>query len=253
MKAPLPQAGLCEILEWDSAFFGWRLARCQRMPFLPDDAAVLTAECAARGIDGVYILVDAADTESTINVQRTGAFLADVRLTLGADVEPAGTRLAEDGEQRIRPATSADVLALAQIAAVSHHDTRFYADRHFDRARCDRLYAVWIENSCRGYADAVLVADDGGEPVGYVTCHKDAVGPHGHVGLFAVSEPARGRGIGRALLQAALRWFAANGVVAVTVATQLRNVTALRFYERSDLVIRRADLWFHLWHRDARA
>jgi dTDP-4-amino-4,6-dideoxy-D-galactose acyltransferase len=246
------ESDLCDILEWDSAFFGQRLARYRRPRFLRDDAAVLAAECEARGIDGVYILVDASDTESTANVQQTGAFLADVRVTFGTEVEAASTPLADGGHEQIRAATPADVAALAQIAGVSHRDTRFYADTHFDSARCDRLYAVWIENSCRGYADAVLVAGAPGQPVGYVTCHKDPSAARGYIGLFAVRVSARGHGIGRALMRAALRWFAGSGVAAMTVATQLRNASALRFYERSGLVITRADFWFHLWPRDAR-
>jgi dTDP-4-amino-4,6-dideoxy-D-galactose acyltransferase len=253
MTMSVPRAGLCEVLEWDSHFFGCRLARFRRPRFVRDDAGALLAECEEQGIDGVYILVDAADTESIVNVQRTSAFLADVRVTFGTEVDATSDAFGEHPSARVRPAAPADVPALARIAAVSHRDTRFYADPHFDSARCDRLYSVWIENSCRGYADAVLVVEnDAGGAAGYVTCHRDAAASRGHVGLFAVGEQARGRGAGAALMRAALRWFAANQIAAMTVATQLRNLPALRFYGRCGLLVRRAEMWFHLWPGDAR-
>ena len=244
----------CEILAWDSDFFGRRLARYRRSRCLPEDAAAIAAECERQTIEGVYILVEAADTESIIALQQTPALLADVRVTFGTEIGRTVLEVAPDRDVHVRPAAGADVPALARIASVSHRDTRFYADRHFDSARCDRLYEVWIENSCAGYADAVLVAEgDAGRPAGYVTCHKSDAKTRGHIGLFAVSEEAQGRGVGKALMRAALAWFATNGVSTMSVATQLRNVRALRFYGRCGLLISRAELWFHLWPGDVRA
>ena len=251
MTTLLPGAKRCEILEWDSDFFGYRLARYRGPRFLHGDAAALLEECEEQNIDGVYILLDAADTESIVNVQRTGALLTDVRVTFATEIERPTAAIGDRSLARIRPATPADVPALAQIASVSHRDTRFYADRHFDVARCNRLYAVWIENSCRGYADAVLVVEDPESgPTGYVTCHKSATGSQGHIGLFAIDERVRGRGTGHRLLTAALHWFEAHEVSAITIATQLRNGAALRFYGRAGLQIACAEIWFHFWRCD---
>ena len=237
---------VCEVLDWDSAFFGRRIVRFRKPRCLRDDAAALRAECAARGVDCAYILADVADTESIAALQATRAYLADVRVTFGKQVE----RTAMADAPFVRPASEADIPALMRIASVSHHDTRFYADGHFDRTRCDRLYEVWIENSCRGFADAVFVAvGDDGRPSGYVTCHKDE-SPRGHIGLFAVGEGSQGRGYGTALLAAASMWFGAHGVSDMTVATQLRNVRALQFYGGAGLLIRSVGLWFHLWPAD---
>jgi GNAT superfamily N-acetyltransferase len=106
---------------------------------------------------------------------------------------------------------------------------------------------VWIEKSCRGWADAVLVADDGaGRATGYATCHLDG-SKHGHIGLFAVREDVRGKGIGERLLRAGLAWFSSSGVTSMSVATQGRNVRALQFYLGGGLSIRSVELWFHLW------
>ena len=241
---------VCERLDWDSDFFGCEIARYRKPRCLRDDAVALRAACEAMRIDCAYVLVDAADTESAVVLQAIGAYFADVRVTFGGRVD-----LARHGsgasEGVVRPATDADIPALIQIASVSHRDTRFYADRHFDPARCNRLYEVWIEKSCRGAADAVFVAAaESGAPAGYVTCHRDDAA-RGHIGLFAVGERSQGRGYGRALLGAAAAWFGTHGIADMTVATQLRNVRALQFYAGAGLQIRSVGFWFHLWPADA--
>jgi len=238
---------LCEILEWDSAFFGRSIARYRGAGCV--DVRVLCAECAQRGIDCVYILVDSCDTRSVAALNRAGVLLTDVRLTFERRIAESAT------PQRcglpVRPATPSDLPTLKRLASVSHHLTRFYADPHFPAGQCDRLYETWIERSCDGYADDVLVAQNGGAPVGYVTCHHEPDG-RGRIGLFAVDGSHQGRGVGGALLAAAAASFTAHGVSTMTVATQLRNTRAVRLYERTGFAMRRADLWFHYWPASAR-
>jgi dTDP-4-amino-4,6-dideoxy-D-galactose acyltransferase len=247
-----PDTTTCQILDWDSTFFGRRIARYRLPRCLRDDVGALVVECEARDIECVYVLVHASDTDSIINLQQMRAHFTDIRVTFGAPVpQPVESSSMEGSPVRVRPAAGSDIAALTRIASVSHRDTRFYADTHFSPERCDRLYEVWIENSCRGYADAVLVAEGAaGGPVGYVTCHKNKAADTGHIGLLAVSEQAQARGVGSALLRAALAWFATNHVTAMTVVTQLRNLRAVRFYGRGGLFMTTAELWFHFWPRD---
>ena len=77
----------------------------------------------------------------------------------------------------------------------------------------------WIERSCAGDADAVLVARDNGRDrrdgpdaraVAYVTCHLEPEGA-GRIGLVAVSEEMRGRKLGARLLATSVAWFASRG------------------------------------------
>ncbi len=236
-------------LEWDSAFFGRRIARYRGDSFRRDQTAALLRACDADQIDCVYLLADAADTETVAALQSLGAYFADVRMTFGRTIDGAEPPHAA-GAASIRPAVEGDVPSLARIAAVSHRDTRFHADRHFPSALCDRLYEVWIENSCHGYADAVFVAEDGhGRPCGYVTCHRDD-SRRGHIGLFAVAAERQGGGFGTALLDASLAWFGSHGIFDMTVSTQLRNVRAVRFYGSGGLTLRSASFWFHFWPAD---
>jgi len=84
---------------------------------------------------------------------------------------------------------------------------------------------------------AIFVAeDDSGQVVGLLTIsHRWTLwhaGPCALIEELVVDEGARGRGIGRALIQAALAWAETQGCSEVEVSTELDNTTAQAFYRR---------------------
>jgi dTDP-4-amino-4,6-dideoxy-D-galactose acyltransferase len=232
----------CELLEWDSDFFGLRVARCHETHLSVDAVGRVTAWSRVNRVDCLYFLAQSGDCETVPAVEDAGFRLVDVRVELGraaAAPEPvcAGSS--------IRPAREGDVPALRGLAAVNHRDSRFYADRHFARGRCDQLYATWIEKSCSGWADLVLVAEGEGRVLGYISCHRRD--EEGQIGLLGVAREAQGTGLGARLIAAALSWFAAERLPRVAVVTQGRNTRAIRLYERCGFVTRSQGLWFHYW------
>ncbi len=236
----------CVYLEWDSEFFGCRIARVRALRLGEAELARILGWMREQSIDCLYLLLDAGDLEGAVRAQAAGFRMVDARVTLDCDpgelADVAGCELPPD----IAPCTPRDVAALVEIARVSHATSRFYADGHFPEERCSALYATWIENSCAGSAEAVLVARDDGRAVGYVTCHENADGS-GQIGLIAVAGEARGRGVGQRLVRGALIWFAARGRSPVRVVTQGRNVEALRTFEGVGFRTGCVELWFHLW------
>ncbi len=125
-------------------------------------------------------------------------------------------------------------------------DTRFYRDPRFTKAQCDALYGTWIEKSCRGWAEAVLVAEPDRDPVGFISCHLEGVG-QGKIGLICVRGAARGRGTGRYLVNAALDWFGENAANRASVVTQGSNIAALQLFQSCGFAVTSIDLWFHKW------
>ena len=83
-------------------------------------------------------------------------------------------------------------------------------------------------------------------PCGFVVCELPRPG-RGRIGLIAVARSHEGRGVGRQLVDAALRWFAEQGAEQVDVVTQQRNIAAMRFYEACGFSISRVEPWFHRW------
>jgi dTDP-4-amino-4,6-dideoxy-D-galactose acyltransferase len=233
-------------LPWDTEFFGFPVGRLDGSHDGPDGLSDALQACAQEGIRCAYCQVPVDQTAAVRAVEEGLFHLVDVRVTLhrpvdrsvpGPDHPIAGAGL--------RVADEPDIPVLESIAAVSHIDSRFYADPGFPRDRCAQLYRTWIANSCRGWAAAVLVEGPPGAPTGYVTCHVE--GRTGEIGLIAVHESARRTGVGQRLVAGALSWFAEAGLSAVTVATQGRNIGAQRLYQHHGFRTQQVGLWYHKW------
>lgn len=244
--------GCCEYLTWDSGFFGRRIGRVLPARLTPELVAEVEAWRQANRIDCLYALVDSDDRQTIHLAEKHGFTFVDVRLTLSCALprEIAERPLRVSG--LIRPARGEDLPAIRTIARESHQDSRFYFDPHFERQRCDALYETWIEKSCHGYADAVLVAEKDNGAIGYITCQSlDA--STGQIGLLAVSAGAARQGFGSALIASALGWFRDRGHEQVRVVTQGRNIRAQRSYQRAGFVVDALQLWYHRWWLDPRA
>jgi len=230
----------CEVLTWDSEFFGFPIARLVGRRLTPDRIRDEFSWSRCKGIRCLYFLADVDDPPTTALAEANGFQLVDIRMTLERNLAGDVSSLGVPGTVRL--AQPGDVAALRALASTIHRVTRYYADPRFHRERCDELYALWIENSCRGWADAVFVAEHEGRPAGYITCHRD-----GHIGLFGVAQDAQGRKFGSRLVYEALVWFRAHDLALASVVTQGRNVRAQRVYQRAGFVTRSLQLSYHYW------
>lgn len=235
----------CRFLEWDSEFFGHRIARLQASRLTAEALAQSLAWCRGERIDCLYFLADPEPV--TVELAESARFhLVDVRVTL--EVHPKDARAPEEGIP-IRPWMPADISRLRAIAAASHLGSRFYRDGHFPIQRCGDLYSTWIEQSCGADATQVFVAELAGHPAGYISCHAatNATTSEGSIGLLGVADDARDRGFGRNLILHALDWLRKQSMTSAIVVTQGHNVAAQRLYQKAGFVTRSEQLWYHYW------
>jgi ribosomal protein S18 acetylase RimI-like enzyme len=236
----------CEYLDWDSEFFERRIA-CVTLNRLSHKAMQsVLVWCKAHIIDCLYFLVDCGDGETIAIAERNNFHLVDIRHTLSRQLCNYRDRPDMAFEGIIRSATPKDIEPLRALARESHGDSRFYSDLHFPRQSCDSLYETWIEKSCKGYADVVLVAQLEERIVGYISCHIVADG-EGKIGLLGVHSEARRKGIGQKLIGASLEWFAGKGLSKLSVVTQGQNRSAQRAYQRCGFLTEAIQLWYHKW------
>jgi dTDP-4-amino-4,6-dideoxy-D-galactose acyltransferase len=235
---------ICEVLEWDSQFFGLRIARFFGSRLSPNIVTDVERWGQINNIDCLYFLADATDARTCELAQENHFRFVDVRLTL----EHRSELLDAPNEPPLplRTASERDIPALRELARTAHRHSRFYFDVNFPTMRCDSLYEAWIEKSSRGWAQRVFVAGSGTEVDGYVTCHISGLGK-GQIGLLGVREKARGKGLGKTLISSAVHWFRDEGVRTITVVTQGRNVAAQRLYQKCGFVTGAAEVWFHRW------
>jgi dTDP-4-amino-4,6-dideoxy-D-galactose acyltransferase len=245
------QPSPCELLPWDSEFFKVPIGRVSSERLSGPLALRVDQWAEENRIRCLYFLAVADDPATLGNACEFGYNLVDIRLTLECR-EPMSKRSpAADAllpQPLIRAAQPQDLTALQAMARTGHRDTRFFSDTHFSAERAEQFYSTWIALECQGRATQVLVAvSSGGDPQGYISCHLDPGRPTGQIGLVGVSSEVRGKGIGKALVTAALDWFASNGALEVIVVTQGRNIQAQRLYQRCGFVTQKMQLWFHKW------
>lgn len=131
-------------------------------------------------------------------------------------------------ERAIRKASNRDVDSLQRLATDAFSRTRFYNDPLIKKHQADKIYVEWIKNSVGGLmADTVFLWEEDEESVGFITLQKT----NGRIVLIAVSKKHQGKGIGKALVKAALKQFMSWGVKKSTVETQVTNISAIRSYQ----------------------
>lgn len=216
------------LLDWDSEFWGIRVGYGERTEGLGEWARENT-------VGLTCLLIDADEPHEAQQAEALGFRFMDVRVTLERATGNCGTSS--------RLATIEDLVVLRQIARTSHRITRFYADPSLPDHKCDQLYEEWIRRSFAGWADVVLVEDRDGGPVGYCTVHLK--GETSSIGLIAVAEGHRGKGVGQALVSSAVAWTRAQKAETISVVTQGRNVAAQRTFQRAGFLATKTQLWFH--------
>ena len=241
----------CELLPWDTEFFQCRIARVCGDTLKPEQAIRIDEWSRSHCVRGLYFLARADDPATILIAEQHGFGLVDVRVTFECGIVnshepdcpalPAGVSL--------RPVQPGDLSELQAMARSGHTGTRFFSDSHFSRQRAEDLYSNWITLESQGRAQAVwIAASTAHQPLGYVSCHLDPAHREGQIGLVGVSSEARGRGIGKNLVLAAMEWFRAQGAQEVTVVTQGNNHAAQRLYQQCGFLTRDLQLWYHKWY-----
>lgn len=235
---------VCNLLDWDTQFFGFRVARAVISPQNDEDMERIIKWCYEHKIRCLYLLIALEDREGLYVAQEHRCLVTDIRLTL--ERTPAPHSQAHLKQIPVRSVIPSDVEYLKGIAQSSYQSTRFYFDPHFPRPLVDQLYVVWTEQYCLTTPHQVLVAILGDKPAGYITYSSAANGAI-QIDLIAVDASARGSGVGKALMDAAIRRFEAASVPKISVVTQGRNIAAQRLYYEFGFVPCRAEAWLHCW------
>jgi ribosomal protein S18 acetylase RimI-like enzyme len=108
-------------------------------------------------------------------------------------------------------------------------------------------HLAYMEELVREYEGRILVAEDRGQLLGFVIClvdRLDAGDLHvveaerrfGYISDLYVVPPARGRGVGSALLQAVEAHFRELGLTTVQITALYHNDQARTVYERNGFV-----------------
>ena len=105
----------------------------------------------------------------------------------------------------------------ATLGMLNGHDWRWRKARH-------------IDEDVAANSEGIFVAEAGGRLVGYITTRIDRQAGKGRIPNLAVSAEFRGRGLGRLLIERALEYFRAEGMVYAVIETMAQNTIGQHVY-----------------------
>lgn len=140
-------------------------------------------------------------------------------------------------------------LEIYKLALESGVFSRFKIDENFKSGEFEKLYSRWIALSIEGKLafDIVIATDKNETVIGFVTLNnknKNVV----DIGLIAVSEEYRGKGIGKKLLQYSINKSLELGFKEIKVVTQFNNIQAMKLYETVGFKIKEKTFVYHYWN-----
>lgn len=183
--------------------------------------------------------VECADVAAQACLAQAGFYPADVNMTLEMDAHrlPNPSPIA-------RQATTEDRESVMRLAGSNFTCSRFHRDPHISIEAANGFKTAWAGNYFEGKrGDAMIVAEYGGELAGFLQLL--VAGEVMIVDLITVSESARGRGVGAAMLARAKVELPACTLL--RTGTQAANVASLRFYEKLGFRVTASTAVMHFW------
>lgn len=232
---------LWELDKFDSEIFGFKVAKINDL----ENGSVqdLISDLLKNNIKYATFRISSSKYSLINYLEKSGFVLVDGLISLALIKSEIHTEISTS---EIRQANINDLEKLKYLTSELFLTSRVMNDSVIPRSKAKQFYVKWIENSVKAkIADSVMIYEEKGEILGYITLHRK-----GQIPLLGVSKEARGKGVGRKLVNAALMEFKSWGTEVVSVDTQIDNISALRLYQSSGFKISNSYLTFR-WAENA--
>jgi len=238
-----------EMLDWDSAFFGFKVARIIPPSLAADKLAGVLTQLRQQQVTLAYWFSVDDDSSRKVAAEHDGFFVG-TRVTYTSALNPTPPSSAAEA---ITSYQAADVVPeLASLALAAGEYSRFRVDPQFPAEKFKALYATWLRRSVqKEIADDILVWKDPEGKIGGMVTVGQKEG-RGDIGLIAVAPEFRGHHVGQDLLEAAQLSLVGRGLRLVQVVTQGENISACRLYEKCGYQREKTESVFHFWLNSGR-
>ena len=178
---------------------------------------------------------DVEDYLRNLETRDWGASLGSTKQRAKSAKSKPTKKKQERGEQPLPPPRPPKFVAKAKIRGAKPSDSARLAElvRQLDHPIDEQT----VRNNLRklkSLAETPLVAILEGKVVGVAGCHKTITlhrqQPLGRITILVVDEQARGRGVGRALVEAVESWCTRQGCKIIEVTSNDRRAEAHAFY-----------------------
>jgi hypothetical protein len=127
--------------------------------------------------------------------------------------------------KNVRFASPNDIKELKRIAYNNFEDDKFHNDSSIPKSLSDEYFSTWIENSCNGLTDIVLVYEENNYIVGFLTANfpkKDK--DYCQIVLNAIDKIYTKQGKYKELLSHAIKLFIEKGYRKVQIGTYEKSL-----------------------------
>ena len=238
-------------VDWDSTFFGFPIGSLDIPADFPLPKLQETLRQGRQRFRLIYIFRQEFGPE-TLESLDSPCHRCDRRVTFKKTV-PAAVSPVDD---HIKSYTS--TICSKQLEALAIRSgamTRFMRDPELS-LQYERLFLTWINNSVSGgLADSIWTWRENDKMVGLVTvrCARRINPSNGQaerearIGMLAVDEAFRRKGIATALLNTCEFWCNTLDVPMASIVTQSDNTAAIALYEKSGYEQVERDSIYHYW------
>jgi len=236
------QTNTLELLEWDSQFFGYPVARVFFDPAGIDNLDKIMLQIDAGKIHLTYFFVPLKADYLNNQISLKGGISVDQKTIFTKKSEPHSDFINSIIDY---PGGEIDP-RLVDLVLQAGSYSRFRIDSNFKNKEYEKLYITWLSNSLnKSIAFKTLVAKRKDDILGITTIGQK--GKHADIGLVAVDENFRGQGIGYDLIHSADSIAFEMGFKEIKVVTQYKNRSACRLYEKCNFSIESITNIYHYW------
>lgn len=220
-------------LQWDSAFFGLAVGSTESAIEHSDDLT---------NYDLVYGFAHPNDTQLNALFLKYNGLLIDQKITFRKGLNSKLTFLDNESIET----TNTNSPELLNLALQSGHLSRFTRDKNLPKRYFIKLYETWLHKSLiREIASEVFIYKEQSDTLGFVTLKREKNSIK--IGLVAVDEKGRGKGIGKALMHKVFKYATENKCTEVMVPTQALNKIACEYYLSLGFSITERMNIYHFW------
>lgn len=234
-----------KLLDWDTNFFGFPVARITEEEITKQQATDLFATFQEQGIILVYWSFNAEKDELDSIAQKHHGFLTGIKIhyLLNLDekqqysIDPSSDMLLRKYKEKKPTSDLFDLIIQGGIYS------RFYTDPRIGKQRYRNLHKNWITNSVKDHTLYVLEKNE--NIIGFISlneCNQNA-----NIDFIVVDENYRGHGLGKLLMNQAHNWAVNNNYTRIQADTQKENVKACSMYESFGYQPGKEEKFYHFW------
>jgi dTDP-4-amino-4,6-dideoxy-D-galactose acyltransferase len=182
---------------------------------------------------------------SSIKLDYENLKLVDTKLTFSKDLKKM--IIPQDGNLQLFKKGKHNFEKLEKLALVSGEFSRFKLDDNFNKNDYHSLYKQWIYNSVyKQKALNTMIYTEENKILGFTTLEKKT-NLLCDISLVAVDEKARGKKIGRKLIDYTIFQASNKHFNKIQVVTQQNNIPAVGLYKKCGFRLTKTEYIYHYW------